>query len=64
MTSMCSLNGYSGLLGTILAPMCLIGDDNDVPPIRQHRVGNLASGGAEFLNSSKDHAAGRKDAVA
>jgi hypothetical protein len=45
-------------------PMCLLGDDNDVPPIRQHRVGNLAGGGGEFLNSSEDHAAERADAVA
>ncbi len=37
---------------------------NDVPPTRQHRVGNLASGGGEFLNSSEDHAAGTADAVA
>jgi hypothetical protein len=47
-TSMFSRNGYSGLLGTILAPMCLIDDDNDVPPIRQHRVGNLAGGVENF----------------
>jgi hypothetical protein len=51
-------------LETILAPMCLIDDDNDVPPIRQHRVGNLAGGAGEFLNSSEDHAAERADAVA
>lgn len=37
---------------------------NDVPLIRQHRVGNLADGGGEFLNRSEDHAAGRTDAVA
>jgi hypothetical protein len=51
-------------LETILADVCLLGDDNDVPPIRQHRVGNLAGGGGEFLNSSEDHAAERADAVA
>ena len=35
-------------LETVLAPTCLIGDDNDVPPIRQHRVGISPAAGENF----------------
>ena len=42
----------------VLAAVGFVGDDHDVPPVRQERVLVLAFGREELLDRREDHAAG------